>query len=160
MRLKHIETQKFRRDQIVRLHSEGKTQSEIAVLVGCTQAWVSVVLKRSKSGYYDNMIPKGMGKQAALDQSALDELKIALEQGALPHGFETDNWSRERVSQLIEQKFGVRHHPAHVSRILAKIGFTRQKPKRKDYRRDANEVSKWYKERLPKAQKKPAKKAL
>ena len=155
MRLKHTETQKFRRDQIVQLRSEGKTQSEIAVLLGCTQAWVSVVLKRSKSGYYDNVPPRRLGKKAALDQSALDELKIALEQGALAHGFETDNWSRERVCQLIEQKFGISHHPAHASRLLAKIGFTRQKPKRKDYRRDANEVSKWYKERLPKAQKKP-----
>ena len=137
-----------------------RTQSEIAVLVGCTQAWVSIVLKRSKSGYYDNMVPKRKGKQAALDQLALDELSLALEQGALAHGFETDNWSRERVCQLIEHKFGVRHHPAHASRILAKIGFTRQKPKRKDYRRDANEVSKWYKERLPKAQKKLKKKAF
>lgn len=160
MRLKHTETQKFRRDQIVQLRSEGKTQSEIAVLLGCTQAWVSLVLKRSKSGYYDNVVPKRLGKQAALDQSDLNALKIALEQGALAHGFETNNWSQERVCQLIEQKFGVSHHPAHVSRILAKIGFTRQKPKRKDYRRDANEVSKWYSERLPKAQKKPGKKAL
>jgi transposase len=63
-------------------------------------------------------------------------LEKVLEREARASGFETDGWTRKRVAQVIEQRYGVRHHPSHVSRILAKIGFSRQKMQGKHYRKD------------------------
>jgi len=117
---------------------------------------VQTALKQARSGLPYTRKPRG--KVALLTKEQFAQLADYLKQGAIAHGFETDNWTRERVCTLIDQKFRVRYHPAHASNILSKIGFTRQKPKRKDYRRDAAENEAWLKERLPAAQKKPGKK--
>jgi len=156
MRLKGEEASDFRRSRIVDLSKQGKTQQAIAEVLGCSQAWVSKVLKQAKSGLPYTRKPRG--KVALLTKEQFAQLAEHLKQGAIAHGFETDNWTRERVCVLIDQKFRVRYHPAHASNILSKIGFTRQKPKRKDYRRDAAENEAWLKEKLPAAQKKPGKK--
>jgi transposase len=36
----------------------------------------------------------------------------------------------ERVAEVIRREFGVRYHPAHVSRLLAKLGLSLRKPQR------------------------------
>jgi len=69
------------------------------------------------------------------------------------HGFETDNWTRERMAQLVLRHFGVSYHPAHMSKIMKKIGFTVQKPKTKSYRKDEQSVRKWREEQLPELKK-------
>ena len=40
------------------------------------------------------------------------------------HGFETELWTGSRVSQLIQEEFGVRLHPRYLSAWLRDRGFT------------------------------------
>jgi transposase len=43
------------------------------------------------------------------------------------YGFRGKVWTCERVAELIHREFGVRYHPAHVSRLLRALGFSLQK---------------------------------
>ncbi len=83
----------------------------------------------------------------------MDHLSEMLLQGALAHGFETDNWTRERMAELVLKQFGVRYHPAHMSNLMRKIGFTVQRPKARSYRKDEESVRKWREEQLPELKK-------
>jgi transposase len=47
-----------------------------------------------------------------------------LAQGAEAFGFLGAVWTRRRVAQLINDEFGVRYHPGHVSRLLKQIEWT------------------------------------
>ena len=94
---------------IVRRHKEGKQQQVIARLVQCSQAGVSKVLTRYRSG------GKAPGKAAYLTGKQLEKLTQMLVKGALHHGFPTDKWTRERMASLIEQQFAVHYHPSHTS---------------------------------------------
>jgi len=59
-----------------------------------------------------------------------------LHRGALVWGFPTDRWTRQRVTQVIQQEFAIQYHPGHVSRILKAIRFSSQKPPKRARKRN------------------------
>jgi transposase len=155
MKLQTKEAQEFRLQQIVSLSEEGFSQSDIASLLECSQCWVSKVLLRAQLEGKDNLKAKSFapGKTAALSDTQLQQLQTLLEAEAQAAGFASDGWTRLRVSQLLVERFAVKHDLSHISRILSKLGFTLQKPKRRDYRQNAEAVADWKQERLPQLKK-------
>lgn len=73
-------------------------------------------------------------------------------------GFRGEVWTCDRVAWVIEAEFGVRYHPAHVSRILRACGWSLQKPKRRACQRDEVAIERWLEERWPVIKKKPTRK--
>ena len=54
-------------------------------------------------------------------------LPQVLAKGSESYGFIGDVWTTARVAEVIRREFGVRQHPAHVSRILRALGWSVQK---------------------------------
>ena len=147
----------YRNQLIVDLASDGKTQSAIGQLVHCSQSWVSHVLAQHEASG-DSMLTlvvEQRGKTCLLSHEDLEKLPAILSEGALKHNFDTDNWTRERIADLIAKEFGVRYHPSHISKLMRKINFTVQKPKRKAYEQVPEEIQKWQNETLPALKKSP-----
>jgi transposase len=69
-----------------------------------------------------------------------------LAQGPAAFGFEGDAWTLPRVTKLIKSEFGVRHHPAHVSKILRRCGWSIQKPIVRGRERDEAAIAQWKEE--------------
>ena len=156
MRLSGESAQRYRNERIIAMQEEGKTQSQIAQLLDCSQAWVSQFLKKYRiHGTADlASLRQQRGAKCRLSMEELEQLKTYLKSGALSHGFTTDNWTQKRIVHLIEQEFGVSYHPSHVANLMAKIKFSRQQPTTHSYRKNPAEVKKWKEERLPAAKKK------
>lgn len=157
MRLSGDSATEYRFSLIVRLREEGKSQKAIAHLVGCSQGWVSQVLKRHRQLGLSGLKVKGKapGKPPKLTKEQLEHLKVYLKDGALVHGFQTDNWSRERIRELIKHKFGVSFHVSHASKLMRQIGFTLQKPQTRSYRKDEAAGEEWKDKQLPALKKSP-----
>ena len=64
------------------------------------------------------------GRKPRLDGKQQRRLAAALRQGARGHGFDSDRWTLDRVTALIERFTGVRYHRGHVWRILQRMGWT------------------------------------
>ena len=150
MRLKEDSSTEYRYDIIIRLRASGNNQKAIAAITDCSQSRVSKVLKRHRSLGTVSMGIKGKaaGKVSKLSPASIETLKTFLLDGALAHGFETDNWTRERIADLIKSKLGIEYHASHVSKLMKKIGFSLQKPIYGSYRQQASEVEKWKSETL------------
>jgi len=58
-------------------------------------------------------------------------------------------WTREAVAELIEQRFGIRLSIWTVGRYLARWGFTPQKPARRAFEQNSEEVRRWLEEDYP-----------
>jgi transposase len=58
-----------------------------------------------------------------------------------------------RVAQLIQERFGVGYHPAHVWKILRKLGWSCQKPERRARERDESQIEHWRKVEWPRIKK-------
>jgi transposase len=58
-------------------------------------------------------------------------------------------WTRQAVAELIEKRLDIKMPIRTVGEYLHRWGFTPQKPKRKSYKQDSEEVRRWLEEEYP-----------
>lgn len=69
--------------------------------------------------------------------------------GAEAYGFRGDFWNCGRVAAVLQEEFGIRLHPGHVSRILKDLGWTPQLPITRAIQRDELEIACWRRDVWP-----------
>jgi transposase len=148
-----------RRKRAWALYQMGWKQKDIAEALGVTKGAVSQWIKAGKEGGEAALKdrPKS-GAPRRLSTEERQRIPALLERGAESFGFRGDLWTCPRVAKVIEREFGVRYHPAHVSRILKELNWTPQKPIRRAKQRREVEIQRWKEERWPELKKRPPKK--
>jgi transposase len=132
------------------LFQQGWRVSKIAAILGVTHGAVSQWLARArKEGGACLRDRKPPGRPSRLTPEQQASVPAWLAQGAEAWGFRGDRWTRGRVAELLHRQFGVRYHPAHVSRLLTQWGWSRQKPKRLARQRDEAAIQEWREQRWP-----------
>lgn len=58
-------------------------------------------------------------------------------------------WTRDMVRVLIEREFGVTYTPQGVGKLLARLGFSPQRPVVRAYEQDPDRVAKWKEQDYP-----------
>ncbi len=112
-------------------------------------------MDQTRQGRWRSGAHRAARSGAPVRLSAADRQKLPgmLERGAESFGFRGELWTCARVGKLIEREFGVRYHPAHVSRILKDLGWTSQKPIRRAKQRKEAEIQHWKDVRWPELKK-------
>jgi transposase len=142
--------QEERRMKAIPLLDIGVSQAEIADYLGVTQGAVS----QWKTAYEENgregliSIPHP-GRKPRLSEKDFEELVEILEKGAIASGFPTELWTLPRVAEVIRDKFGVDYHDSHISKIMKKIGWSKQKPEKHAKEQNVDEVEHWRNVRWP-----------
>lgn len=93
------------------------------------------------------------GASPLLSPQHLQRLEKLLRGGAHKAGFASDLWTCPRVAKLIADRFGVQYHPAHVWKILRKLGWSCQKPERRARERNEEAIEAWRKVEWPRIKK-------
>jgi transposase len=138
------------------LHQQGWRGKELAEALGVTEGAVSQWLKRAREqgvAALRHRMPPGPTPQLTVEQR--EQLPALLAYGAEAYGFLGDQWTTERVARVIQREFGVRYHPAHVSRLLRQLGWSVQKPITRATQRDEAAITAWTAARWPALQAKP-----
>jgi transposase len=139
-----------RRLRAFELKEQGWKQTEIADALGVTEGAVSQWMKRAREEGVQALrhkAPPGAPPRLSEDERA--KLPELVAQGAEAHGFRGEVWTSERVAEVIWRDFGVRYHPAHVSRLLAKLRLSLQKPQRLADQRDEDAIEHWIDQKWP-----------
>jgi transposase len=133
-----------RRLRAFELKQEGWSQQNIARALGVGKSAVSQWIKRAREGGGKEALRKRSSPGAPSRLSAFQRARLPglLEKGAVAHGFRAEVWTCERVARVIKREFGVGYHPAHVSRILKRVGFSLHKPDRLADQRDEDAIAK------------------
>ena len=137
------------------LHRQGWPGKQIAAALGVTAGAVSQWLTRARGGGVEALYahpPPGPTPRRTDGQRT--ELVALLQQGAEAHGFLGQVWTTKRVAAVIQTAFGVRYHPAQVSRLLRALPWTVQKPRRRASQRDEAAIAAWTAEQIPALEKK------
>jgi transposase len=143
------------------LHEAGWSGARIAEALGVTPGAVSQWLTRAREGGGREALrtqPRP-GKQPRLPAEQRAQVPALLAQGAEMHGFVGDVWTTKRVATVIQRTFGVRYHPAHISRLVRQLGWPLQKPVQRASQRDEAKVTAWREEEWPALQAKPRRRA-
>ena len=145
-----------RRMEAVEMLRAGYSQADVAFRFGVSKGAVSQWRKKWKEeGKRSLRATPHQGPRPKLDQNQQAELVRQLDQGAIHAGFETDDWTCVKVQKLIRDYFDVDYHVDHLGKLLRKLGFTPQRPKRQGQRRDAKSISTWWRKAWPRIKKGP-----
>jgi putative transposase len=125
--------------------------AEIARRLRVSTNAVYVWRRRWRAGGLAALTSKGPGGSSCrLDDTRLDRLTRALEQGPAAHGFgEDQRWTLARVADLIARMFHTRYTLRGVSYLLHRMGFSPQVPAHRAVERDEDAVVTWRKETWP-----------
>ena len=139
------------------LKQQGWPQQTIAAALGVTPGAVSRWLKRAAEGGVAALRTRlRPGPTPKLTPERRAHIPALLARGAEAYGFVGEVWTTPRVAAVIEREFGVRYHPAHVSRLLRALRWTPQRPVRRATQRDEAVIRVWLHEKWPALQAKPS----
>jgi transposase len=139
------------------LQQKGWKQKDIAAALGVSAGAVSQWLKQARARGSEGLRHRqGSGAKPRLTAEQLAQLPALLERGAEALGFRGNVWTLPRVAEVIKREFGLAYHPAHVGRILKRIGWSRQKPVERASQRHEAAIEQWRTTTWGELQKKPS----
>jgi putative transposase len=111
---------------------EGMSRAEAARLAGMErQALRDAVLRYNAeglAGLYNRRPPPRTGK---LDAAELRELSAIILAGPDPEIDGLSSWTLPELCRVVEQRFDKRLHPASMSRVVRRMGLSRQKARQR-----------------------------
>ena len=139
-----------RRTRAFEMLDTGFPPAEIALDLGVARQtayeWKAVFNARGMAGAKAKPHP-GPGKNITVEQ--LEEFKTMILQGALIHGFPSNNWTCARAAALLETTFGLTYTADHVGVLMKELGLSPQKPDKRNMKRDETKIQVWERETLP-----------
>ncbi|MET3871422.1 IS630 family transposase [Puniceicoccus vermicola] len=153
------DAQQEMRRQAIRALKKGRTQTQVAKDFGVAQPTVNRWWKRFEVGGWAAI---GKGKRGRQDGSGR---KMTADQEKEIQKLITDKtpdqlklrfalWTREAVRELIKNRFKIEYGLQSMSVVLARWGFTPQRPLKKAYEQRPAEVKQWMGEVYPEVKKK------
>ena len=96
------------------------------------------------------------GGGARLSVAQHQQLIAVVEAGPIAAGYQSGLWTGPMIGELIRRRFGVSHHNHHIPRLLHKLGFSVQRPRKRLAKADAERQALWLKQTFPAIKKKAA----
>ena len=116
------------RELVLKWDNEGKTQQQIADLVGCNQSAISrLIVKYNKTGKVKNL-PRS-GRPTPLTNATLKKLKKEFVREARAANKNFCSVDVKQFSEMIEKKSKKKYSLRHVERILHRLDFSRITPR-------------------------------
>ena len=143
-----------RRRQVVRAYKRGEKKRHIAERVGLSYSATCKIIDRFEAEGMSALAPRTRGRRVG-EQRALDaEQEARIRQlicDKRPEQLKMEFalWSRVAVRELILREYGITFHVRSVGKLLARWGFTPQKPIRRAYEQSPEAVKTWLDEQYP-----------
>lgn len=132
----------------------GESPEDIAKTLGFNRTTVYRWIARfSESGNDGLKSRKAPGKPSTLTPFQLRRLfYVLVDKNPVQLRFPFALWTCELVGEFIQREFNVTLHRTTINRILAKLGFSFQRPLQRAYEQDMDLVKKWKKHEFPRIQ--------
>ena len=125
---------------------------ELDVTRGSVNRWLQWYEAAGLDGLLTGTPP---GAPPKLDAEQRRQLTALIEDGPQAAGYASGVWTGPMIGDLIVKRFGVSYHNHTVPRLLHKLGFSLQRPRKRLARADAEAQAHWVRVRLPAIKKKP-----
>jgi transposase len=106
---------------------EGMSRAEAARLAGMDRQALRDAVVRYNAEGVDGLSDRPRPRPSRLSEGQQGALRALLLRGPDPARDGISSWTRADIAVLIEAQFGHRYHVASLSKILRKLGFSRQK---------------------------------
>lgn len=125
---------------------------ELGVTRGSVNRWLQWFDAQGTEGLKPRIAP---GAPSRLSAKECRELVAIIEAGPQRAGFSSGVWTGPMIGDLIRRRFGVSYHNHHVPRLLHKLGFSVQRPRKRLARADLARQEYWIRTTFPRLKKEP-----
>src|SRR5216683_1995266 len=155
-KIARLDGREGRRRRAWEVQQAGWKQQDIAAALGVTGGAVSQWLARAQAEGVEEGLRRhpAPGPAPKLTPEQRAQLPALLDRGAQASGFRGQACTCKRVGDVIHRTFGVTSHPAHLSRLLHRLGSSVQRPIERATQRNAEAVRVWWEQRWPAVKKK------
>lgn len=106
---------------------EGMSRAEAARLAGMERQALRDAVVRYNAEGVDGLSDRPRPRPARLTEGQQATLRALILRGPDPERDGISSWTRADIADLSEAQFGHRYHVSSLSKILRKLGFSRQK---------------------------------
>lgn len=125
--------------------------AELRVVRSTINRWLNWFQVQGVDGLRTKKPPGGT---PLLTDEQYGHLISLIEGGPLAAGFSSGLWTGPMIGELIRLRFGIKYHNHHIPRLLHKLGFSVQRPRRRLARADLERQGIWLRKTLPGIKKK------
>jgi transposase len=138
----------------VLLNAQQHTSGEIATMLAAPRSKVSLWLQQYEEYGWEALLEgHRSGRPAELDAQQRQGLCDILESGPVAYGFLSGVWTSPMIARVIQEEYAVDYHPGHVRKLLQKLGFSVQRPRRQLAGADPAEQDRWQRYTYPRLKK-------
>jgi len=146
----------WRRAKAVLGYIRGKSVIAMSEELDVARASINRWLQWFEAEGTDGLRPrKHPGSFPRLTGMQLTLLVAVIEAGPQAAGYDTGVWTDPMIGDWIRREFGVSYHNHHIPRLLHRLGFSVQRPRKRLARADAEKQEYWLRHRLPAIKKRP-----
>lgn len=146
----------WRRAKAMTEYVEGVRVVDLAKQLDVARSSINTWLRAYETKGVDGLVTgKPPGATPRLTQEQREALKETLKAGPQEAGFTSGVWTGPMVREYVFQHFGVGYHNHHLPRLMHKLGFSVQRPRKRLARAEPEAQAAWLDERLPAIKKKP-----
>jgi transposase len=146
----------WRRGRAVLGYIEGRSAIELATELDVDRSNVTRWVQWHEAMGVEGLVTgKPPGAAPKLTAQQCENLVELIEQGPTAAGYTSGVWTGPMIGDLIAQRFDVHYHNHHIPRLLHKLGFSVQRPRKRLARADADKQAQWLQVTFPKIKKKP-----
>jgi len=145
-----------RRRKAMELLDSGLSLREVARRMRChasaVMRWRDARKRHGETGLCARPAP---GRPPKLTRADKRRLVRVLLRGAMANGYQTELWTTARIAEVIDRTFGVRYHRDHIGRLMATLGWSCQKPRKRALEHNDAAIEHWKRTKWPRIKKTP-----
>lgn len=144
-----------RRLHAIQLNLDGNSSLEISQILDVHRANISLWLRNWEENGLEGVLEgQRAGRPKGLSRKQEEHLARIIEAGPVEYGFASGVWTSPMMAEVIRQEFNTFYHPGHVRKLVSKLGFSVQRPKRQLARADPEAQERWRRYTYPNLKKK------
>ena len=132
--------------------SAGELAKELDAARSSVYGWLDWSIALGVEGLHTLASP-GRPRRLLVEQE--EELCRIIEDGPINAGYSTGIWTGPMIAELIRKRMGVHYHYKYIPRLLHRLGFSVQRPRKRLSKADAVPQEYWLRTKLPAIKKKP-----
>lgn len=117
-----------RRLEIMLLADQGKSQTEICQILGCSQEMARYWIAVAEAGLAHKWNERQIGRPKTVNAQYIQRLQELVSHSPREYGYSFSCWTAQCLSKHLAKEFGIEISDRHINRLLKQMGLsTKQK---------------------------------
>uniref|UniRef100_A0A0C1QRN2 Transposase n=1 Tax=Tolypothrix bouteillei VB521301 TaxID=1479485 RepID=A0A0C1QRN2_9CYAN len=115
-----------RRLEIMLMADQGKSQTQICEILGCSKEMARYWSTVAKAGLAHKWQEQPKGRPKTVNDQYIERLKELVRYSPREYGYGFDTWTAQWLSKHLAQELGIEISDRHINRLLKKMGLSKK----------------------------------